>query len=364
MSAEQDTDLTTAKRVLEAALLSVGEPQSPAVLKRLFEDRYETDVIRRLLDELREEWHGRAVELVNVATGWRFQTRAEFQPYIERLNPEKPPKYSRAVMETLAIIAYRQPVTRGDIEQIRGVAVSTQTVKTLETRGWIDVVGHKEVPGRPALYGTTRQLLDDLGLRSLTELPPLLEGEVLEAAATAGGDAPAANDVDVELAIAGVSGLKLVVGGPASAGGAAANDESAQSAPVELEAWDGDADHDAPDQSVSARAAFAHPAERSVPRDIPNDHPDQGVGPRDPDVSRRAAFAANAFDRVEARSVTTDADAGRATAPVESAEPVRADTWPFAPVESGTPSADDADGATTGEHGATAPDQNPSGDSE
>ena len=127
------------------------------------------------LAELGEEWKGRAVELVHVASGWRFQTSAQFHPYIERLAPEKPPRYSPAVMETLAIIAYRQPVTRGDIEDVRGVTVSGQIIQTLETRGWIDVVGHRETPGRPALYATTRKFLDDLGLRSLEELPPLEE---------------------------------------------------------------------------------------------------------------------------------------------------------------------------------------------
>src|SRR6185503_301058 len=125
--------------------------------------------------ELRADWSGRAVELVCLASGWRFRTRLEFQPYFERLSPEKPPRYSRAVMETLAIIAYRQPVTRGDIENIRGVVVTTQIIQTLENRGWIDVVGHRETPGRPALYATTRRFLDDLGLRSLEELPPLEE---------------------------------------------------------------------------------------------------------------------------------------------------------------------------------------------
>jgi segregation and condensation protein B len=163
------------KRILEAALLASPEPASLPELKRLFDNEMSPDTLRNLLTELAEEWKGRAVELVNVASGWRFQTTAAFQPYIERLNPEKPPKYSRAVMETLAIIAYRQPVTRGDIEDIRGVGVSTQIIQTLEARGWIDSVGHRETPGRPALYATTRKFLDELGLRSLEELPPLEE---------------------------------------------------------------------------------------------------------------------------------------------------------------------------------------------
>jgi segregation and condensation protein B len=164
-----------AKRILEAALLAAQEPLGVIDLKRLFEGELNVDVLRKLLAEIAEEWTGRAVELVSLASGWRFQTRAELQPYLERLFPEKPPRYSRAVMETLAIIAYRQPVTRGDIEDIRGVAVSPPTLKALEERGWIDTVGHRETRGRPALFATTRKFLDDLNLRSLEELPPLEE---------------------------------------------------------------------------------------------------------------------------------------------------------------------------------------------
>src|ERR671924_1641490 len=164
-----------AKRILEAALLASQEPVSATDLKRLFDGELGVDAIRNLLAELADEWQGRAVELVSLSSGWRFQTRAELQPYLERLFPEKPPRYSRAVMETLAIIAYRQPVTRGDIEDVRGVGVSSQIIQTLEARGWIDVVGQRETPGRPALYATTSRFLDDLGLRSLQELPPLAE---------------------------------------------------------------------------------------------------------------------------------------------------------------------------------------------
>jgi len=163
------------KRVLETVLLSATVPLTLGELKRVFEDELHNDFLRRALDELRQEWQGRGVELSQVAEGWRFQTRPEFQVYIDRLNPEKPPKYSRAVLETLSIIAYRQPVTRGDIEEIRGVAVNSQIVKTLEDRGWIEVVGHKDVPGRPALFATTRQFLGDLNLRALSELPTLPE---------------------------------------------------------------------------------------------------------------------------------------------------------------------------------------------
>ena len=168
-----DAELPAAKQLLEAALLSSPEPVPMAQLRKLFDPELGADTVRRLLESLQADWQGRSVELVQVASGWRFQTRPEVQEKIARMTPDKPPRYSRAVMETLAIIAYRQPVTRGDIEEIRGVAVSTPVLRTLEARGWIEVVGHREVPGRPALYGTTPLLLDDLNLRSLQELPPL-----------------------------------------------------------------------------------------------------------------------------------------------------------------------------------------------
>jgi len=168
-------DLGEAKSILEAALLVAGEPLSAAQLSKLFDPPLEQDVIRRLLDEIRDAWTARSVELTQVASGWRFRAKPDLQPYLDRLAPEKPPRYSRAAMETLAIIAYQQPVTRGDIESIRGVAVSTHVIKTLEDRQWIEVVGHRETPGRPALYATTKQFLDDLNLRSLSELPPLAE---------------------------------------------------------------------------------------------------------------------------------------------------------------------------------------------
>ena len=163
------------KHVLEAALLVAGEPVAVAQLSRLFDPPLDAETVRKLLDELEQDWSSRKVELVQVASGWRFQGRAEVQPYLDRLTPDKPPRYSRAVMETLAIIAYQQPVTRGDIEAIRGVAVSTNVIKTLEDRQWIEAVGQRETPGRPALYATTKAFLDDLGLTSLAELPPLAE---------------------------------------------------------------------------------------------------------------------------------------------------------------------------------------------
>lgn len=161
------------KKILEAVLLAAAQALSLLELKKIFDDQLSHDVLRVLLNELRMDWEDRPLELTQLASGWRFRTRAEFLPYLERLNTEKPPKYSRAVLETLAIIAYRQPVTRGDIEDIRGVSVATQVIKTLEERGWIDAVGHRDTPGRPELLATTKKFLDDLGLRSVTELPPL-----------------------------------------------------------------------------------------------------------------------------------------------------------------------------------------------
>jgi segregation and condensation protein B len=164
-----------AKRVLETALICAQQPLPLAALRALFDDQVGTDTLKSLLDELARDWDGRGVELVALATGWRFQSRPEMREFLDRLNPEKPPKYSRAVLETLAIVAYRQPVTRGDIEDIRGVAVGTPIVKQLEERGWIEAIGHREAPGRPALYATTRQFLDDLGLASLDQLPSLAD---------------------------------------------------------------------------------------------------------------------------------------------------------------------------------------------
>src|SRR6266700_5611285 len=220
-------DLTRTKGILEAALLVAGEPVAIAQLSKLFDPPLESDVIRKLLEDLRAAWADRSVELAQVASGWRFQARPELQPYLDRLTPEKPPRYSRAAMETLAIIAYQQPVTRGDIESIRGVAVSTYVIKALEDRQWIEVVGHRETPGRPALYATTKQFLDDLNLRSLSELPPLAEldtSHLLELP-----DAPA-KAAEVELALA-----SPILGTPASASA----DLAAPAA--------GDAERDAPE---------------------------------------------------------------------------------------------------------------------
>lgn len=173
-----------AKRVLETALICAPQPLPVRELETLFDGALGADTLKRLLAELQDDWAGRGVELVQVASGWRFQSRPDMRPYLDRLHPEKPPKYSRATLETLAIIAYRQPVTRGDMEDIRGVTINSVLLKQLEDRGWIEVIGHRETVGRPALYATTRQFLDDLGLQSLDQLPTLegapSEGSLIE----------------------------------------------------------------------------------------------------------------------------------------------------------------------------------------
>jgi segregation and condensation protein B len=181
MKPEPINNLDDLKRILEAALLAAEEPLALKQLARMFEQELSADMLRRALEEIRQAWEGKGVELAQVADGWRFQTTPEVQSYLVRLRNERPPRYSRAVMETLAIIAYRQPVTRGDIEDIRGVSVNAQIIKTLEARGWIETIGHRDVPGRPALYATTSHFLSDLSLRSLQELPPLQDlGSVID----------------------------------------------------------------------------------------------------------------------------------------------------------------------------------------
>jgi segregation and condensation protein B len=186
-----------ATRILEAALLCSHQPMSLREMRQLFDDTVSADGVLAMLGGIREQWSGRGVELVEVGTGWRFQTRPDVQAHLDRLNPEKPPKYSRATLETLAIVAYKQPVTRGDIEDIRGVTVSSHIVKQLEDRGWVEVIGHRDAPGRPALFATTRQFLDDMGLSSLAQLPTL-DGLPVSQALLPGLDPePAPEAVDV-----------------------------------------------------------------------------------------------------------------------------------------------------------------------
>ncbi len=168
-------NLVDAKRVLETALICSHQPLPLRDMRALFNDSLGADTLKVLLEELRDDWAGRGVELVGVASGWRFQSRPEMREYLDRLHPEKPPRYTRATLETLAIIAYRQPVTRGDMEDIRGVTINSLLIKQLEDRGWVEVIGHRDAAGRPALFATTKQFLNDLGLQSLDQLP-LLEG--------------------------------------------------------------------------------------------------------------------------------------------------------------------------------------------
>jgi segregation and condensation protein B len=192
---------TDAKRVLETALICSQQPLPVRELRVLFNDELGADTIKALLADLQDDWTQRGVELVHVASGWRFQSRPQMREYLDRLHPEKPPKYTRAVLETLAIIAYRQPVTRGDMEDIRGVTINALILKQLEDRGWVEVIGHREAPGRPALFATTRQLLDDLGIESLDQLPVLdSPGQQAALAASLG---PIADEVQPGLAIEG-----------------------------------------------------------------------------------------------------------------------------------------------------------------
>ncbi len=194
-------DIAQIKQVLEAALLAASEPMSLNELRKLFDGKIDAETLRILLDELASQWADRSAELTLVASGYRFRIKPAYQKYLDRLHNEKPPKYSRAVMETLAIIAYRQPVTRSDIEDIRGVSVSPHILKTLEDRGWVDEIGHREVAGRPALFATTKHFLDDLNLRSLEELPPLHELQATLDMTQAGAAwlAPSAQKTTVEL---------------------------------------------------------------------------------------------------------------------------------------------------------------------
>jgi len=203
-----------AKRILETALICASQPLSMADMRTLFADELGTDSLRSLLESLQLDWTQRGVELVQVASGWRFQSRPELREYLDRLHPEKPPKYSRAAMETLAIIAYRQPVTRGDMEDIRGVTINSLVIKQLEDRGWVEVIGHRETVGRPALFATTRQFLDDLGLSSLDQLPTLQNpGAALESlAALEGIEANFQGTLDAQLS----SETQLALEGDAS----------------------------------------------------------------------------------------------------------------------------------------------------
>ncbi len=240
-----------AKRVLETALLCAHEPLTINTMKKLFvdssdqEDLVGADTIKLMLEEVRQDWSDKGIMLVSLSTGWRFQSRPEMRAFIDRLNPEKPPKYSRATLETLAIIAYRQPVTRGDIEEIRGVAVASQMVKTLEDRGWIETIGHREVPGRPALFATTKQFLSDLGLASLDQLPPLQQigQEEAEDALPSKDDSPELNMFD------GIEALVEVADAP-TVNVEAVGDESHSNDDVNVELAADVSEGDAPEAEI------------------------------------------------------------------------------------------------------------------
>ena len=254
-----------AKRVLETALICADKPMPLREMRVLFDDQVGADTVKSLLDELVRDWEGRGVELVALASGWRFQSRPEMREFLDRLHPEKPPKYSRAALETLAIVAYRQPVTRGDIEDIRGVTVSTPIVKQLEDRGWIEAIGYREAPGRPALYATTKQFLDDLGLASLDQLPPI------------DGQLPAA-----------VAGLEALAEQPSLLGDAQAalplDAAALESTPAPAEpdlpssADDETAPEPADEQAEPALVAEAGPE----PEAEPEPEPGPGPGPEEP----------------------------------------------------------------------------------
>jgi segregation and condensation protein B len=256
---DESMNTQDAKRVLETALICAQQPLPLKDMRALFADELGPDSLRALLDELTRDWETRGVELVALSTGWRFQSRPEMRDYLDRLNPEKPPKYSRAVMETLAIIAYRQPVTRGDIEDIRGVTVSSQIVKQLEDRGWIDAIGYREAPGRPALYATTKQFLDDLGLASLEQLPMLEGGPSASAMALAESlpDQPSLLDDQAQAAL----GLEGDAESPAAETGAEVTAEPGVETSAEAETTL------AEDVSLAQAAAAADGAAPAAPPD-------------------------------------------------------------------------------------------------
>ncbi|MDR7305475.1 SMC-Scp complex subunit ScpB [Rhodoferax saidenbachensis] len=206
-------NMVDAKRVLETALVCAQQPLPLKSMRELFADAIGVDSIKQLLEDLKNDWAERGVELVSVATGWRFQSRPEMREYLDRLHPEKPPRYTRATLETLAIIAYRQPVTRGDMEDIRGVTISSLLIKQLEDRGWVEVIGHREAAGRPALFATTKQFLDDLGLQSLDQLPllesPTSPGDTLDVLAAALEEQPAVTQAEATDSHSEASGAQM-----------------------------------------------------------------------------------------------------------------------------------------------------------
>src|ERR1700759_2371937 len=311
-----------ATRVLETALICANQPLPLRAMRSLFDDQIGTDTLRSMLDELVRDWDGRGVELVSIASGWRFQSGPELREFLDRLHPEKPPKYSRAVLETLAIIAYRQPVTRGDIEDIRGVVVGSQIIKQLEDRGWIEAIGHRDAPGRPSLFATTRQFLDDLGLASLEQLPTL-----------EGGQAPTDALADLQPSLLGEVQASLELAptlDDGSEGGEAANDADAAApeapangvaAEVAAEAVASDAIESLPDADAGALGY-----EAAMPAEMP-DAPDvpamlAPVHPAEPTLAHaEAAQAARQADAIAAASAADQAHAAQLAGHEPTPEP-------------------------------------------
>jgi segregation and condensation protein B len=267
--------------VLEAALLCASSPMSLSELRKLFdEETFSNDQFRQMLEALQQNWLDRGMELVELASGWRFQSRESMQRYLERLNPERVPKYSRAVMETLAIISWRQPVTRGDIEDIRGVTVSSQIIKTLEDRGWIEVIGHRDGPGRPGLLGTTRQFLDDLGLRALDELPALGSIDIVETLQAL----PLVGGPGVEHAISD-EGQGSLIDGALMAGSVESVEISHMTTDEEIRASQADSFELStiePDSKVSSQG---QQAEQEPAHQEPADQPEQEAAPTETDAA-------------------------------------------------------------------------------
>ena len=330
-----------AKRVLETALICANQPLPLRAMRNLFDDQIGSDTLRSMLDELVRDWSGRGVELVSIASGWRFQSRPELREFLDRLHPEKPPKYSRAVLETLAIIAYRQPVTRGDIEDIRGVMVGSQIIKQLEDRGWIEAIGHRDAPGRPSLFATTRQFLDDLGLGSLDQLPTL-----------EGGQAPTDALADLQPSLLGeVQGsLELAPTLDDGSGDAAANDG-------EMLAIAGPGAE--PAAAEAAAEAVEQPAEQPAdPVDTPVEHDATPIGheaeaPADPAVPASAHPAEPTLAHAEAAQAARQADAIAAAIAADQAHAAQlAGTNPTtplsAPSSASTPTTDEHAPASSG----------------
>lgn len=312
-----------AKRILEAALLCTMQPVSLRDLVKLFGDALGADTVRSLLEELQLQWEGRGLELVQIASGWRFQSRPEMREFLDRLHPEKPPRYSRAALETLAIIAYRQPVTRGDMEDIRGVTINTTVIKQLEDRGWVEVIGHREGPGRPGLYATTRAFLDDLGLGSLEDLPTLAHGEQVMANVMGrlGDEGP---ELEADLfAAAQKAGMAVELpesaANPAEPGDAG---ELAEAATGEAEALHldqaaldvsqaepaGDMAHDATAQALQAEQEDSLPADSSGGEEADAEAEVEADSPQaDPDTNTPAVSGLPDHD-AEAGPVTGSAD--------------------------------------------------------